>query len=169
MNIKPTVIALAFAMQVTALVTPALAHDYTVGSIMIGHPISRATPAAAPVAAGYLTLKNTGSEADTLVSGSSPIAEGFEVHESTIIDGVARMRRLDGGIVINPGETVTLKPGGSHIMFLKPKQKLVEGEKFPVTLRFSRGGEITVDFAVQGLGGAKPAASGHNDHMPKAN
>lgn len=77
------------------------------------------------------------------------------------------MRGIEGGVEIKPGETITLKSGGSHIMFLKPKQKLLEGEKFPVTLRFERGGEITVEFAVQGLGKAKPANE-HDGHTPNA-
>lgn len=158
---------LAIVAQVALASAPALAHDYTVGTIAIVHPWARATPSSAPVAGGYLTLTNTGTEPDRLVSGSSTIAEGFEIHESTIVDGVARMRRIEGGVEIKPGETITLKSGGSHIMFLKPKQRLIEGEKFPVTLLFEHGGEIAVEFAVQGLGKAKPASE-HDGHAPKA-
>lgn len=153
------------AMATTALAVsmPANAHEYTVGTIKIGHPWSRATPPAAPVAGGYITLTNTGIEPDRLVSGSSPIAQKFEIHETSVVDGVARMRPVVGGIEIAPGATVMLKSGGAHIMFIKPTKRLVEGEKLPATLTFEKAGSITVDFAIQGLG-APTQSENHNGH-----
>jgi Cd2+/Zn2+-exporting ATPase len=156
---------LALLALMAAPVTAA-AHDYMVGAIKIDHPWARATPPAPPVAGGYITLTNTGTEPDRLLSGSSDFAKTVEIHESTVIDGIARMRPLKDGIEISPGATVTLRPGGTHIMFVQPAKRLVVGEVFPVTLRFERAGLIVVAFAIQGLG-AKAAPEAHDQHGDK--
>ena len=49
------------------------AHDFKLGSLEIGHPYARATPPNAPVSGGYMTIRNTGADADRLVSGGSRI------------------------------------------------------------------------------------------------
>lgn len=148
---------------------PVSAHEYKVGSIRIVHPWSRATPPVVPVAGGYVRLINTGQEPDRLLGVSSEIAEKAEIHESTITDGVARMRPLVDGLSIKAGETVELKPGEIHIMFIKPARSLKEGDRFEASLRFERAGTVKVEFMVQGMRGplaeqqgSKP--DGHGDH-----
>src|SRR3546814_5507400 len=56
---KPLVLALTLIVATPVL---SLAHDYRVGSLAIDQPWARAMPAGAPVAGGYLTITNTGSE-----------------------------------------------------------------------------------------------------------
>jgi copper(I)-binding protein len=70
----------------------------------------------AKVAVGYMTIKNTGTEPDRLVSGVTPVAAGFMVHKMTMDNGVMKMRPLASGLEIKPGEKVELKPGSFHIM-----------------------------------------------------
>ena len=70
------------------LAVPALAQDYTAGSLKIAHPWARATPKGAPVGGGYLSITNTGTEPDRLVGGSSPIGKKFEVHQMSMDHGV---------------------------------------------------------------------------------
>src|SRR6266581_230067 len=95
---------------VFALSSGAHAYDYKVGALEIDHPWSRAVPKGATVAAGYVTIKNTGTEPDRLVSGSTPVAGKFEVHEMSMDKGVMKMRPVPAGVEIKPGETVELKP-----------------------------------------------------------
>jgi periplasmic copper chaperone A len=52
--------------------------------------------------------------------------------------------------------TFELKPGGAHLMFVDVRKPFAEGETVPVTLRFERAGEKTVQFRV-GQGAAAPA------------
>jgi periplasmic copper chaperone A len=52
----------------------AYAQAVKVGDLQIDQPWSRATPAGAKVAAGYLVITNTGSSPDRLTGGSSPAA-----------------------------------------------------------------------------------------------
>lgn len=142
----------------------AFAHDYKVGDIKIDHPWSRATPMVAPVAGGYITVTNNGGEPDRLLGGSASLAERVEIHESTTTDGVARMRPLPDGLVIEPGATVELKPGGTHLMFVKPSKQLKEGERFKATLAFEKAGKVDVEFAVQGMGNQPATRQEHEGH-----
>jgi copper(I)-binding protein len=69
------------------------------------------------------------------------------------MDGsVMRMRELDGPLEIKPGETVTLAPGGMHLMMMGLKEPLTQGERVPLTLVFEKAGKIDVDLAVEAMG-----------------
>jgi periplasmic copper chaperone A len=143
----------------------AKANDYKAGTLEIDNPWSRAVPKGATVAAGYMTIKNTGSEPDRLVGGSTPVAGKFEVHEMTMDKGVMKMRPLADGLEIKPGETVELKPSSSHIMMMGLKQPIQKGKPFKASLTFEKAGPVDVEFAVEGIG-ATPAAAAAAHSMP---
>jgi copper(I)-binding protein len=158
---------LSAALLAATLLTPlapvsAWAHGYEVGSLSIGHPWSRPTPPGAQVAAGYLTVENKGTEPDRLVSVISAIANGGEIHEMSVDEnGVMKMRPLAEGITIAPGDTVSLEPGGLHLMFTRLTQPIHEGDRFKGTLTFEKAGTIEVEFAVEGLDAGVENHSGH--------
>ncbi|WP_136617248.1 MULTISPECIES: copper chaperone PCu(A)C [Mesorhizobium] len=129
------------------------AHEFKVGDLEIGHPWSRATPAGAKVAGGYFTITNNGSAPDRLVSISSDVSEKAELHEMGVKDGVMTMRPVAGGLEIPAGGKVALAPGGYHLMFIGLKRQPKQGEKFSATLTFEKAGAVSVDFAVEGMGG----------------
>lgn len=158
--------ALAFAAVVIAGIAPGIstAHDFKVGSLELKHPWSAKAPPVAPVLGGYLTIVNTGSEPDRLVGGSTPVAERLELHESSLVDGVARMRPAKGGIEIPAGESLNLQPGGAHIMLVNPKQRPAEGEKFKATLQFEKAGQVEVEFVVQAKASTPAPAEDHTAH-----
>jgi periplasmic copper chaperone A len=135
-----------------AFTSIAFAHDYTVGSIHIEHPWSRATPKGANVAGGYLVIENKGTASDRLVGGSSEIAGRLQIHEMKMSGGTMTMRPLEGGIEIVPGQSVKFEPGGYHLMFLDLKAPPVEGKPFKGTLVFEKAGKVDVEFAVEGMG-----------------
>lgn len=156
-------IALAAAAMALAG-TAASAHDFTVGPLKIGHPWTRATPAGAKVAGGYLSIQNTGSAADRFTGGSSEIAGRVEVHEMSVKDGVMTMRPLEAGVEVKPGEKVELKPGGYHIMFLDLKRQLKQGEKVKSTLTFEKAGTVEVEFVVDAVGARSSSDAGAAAH-----
>lgn len=125
--------------------------------IAVERPWSRATPGGAKVAAGYLTIVNTGSSADRLVSVTSDISDRGEVHEMAVKDGVMTMRPIDGGVAVPAGGSVTLKPGSYHLMFQDLKHPLKQGERFDATLTFEKAGPLKATFEVQGIGATAPA------------
>jgi copper(I)-binding protein len=143
---------------------PALAHDYNVGPLHIGHPWARATPKGAP-GGGYLAITNNGSTPDRLMGGSSPAAKEFELHQMMNENGVMKMRPVEGGLEIKPGETVTLKPSGYHIMLVGLDKPLKQGERVPATLEFAKAGKVNVEFAVEGIGAMHPEAGGPMPNM----
>jgi copper(I)-binding protein len=147
-----------FTAAVGLAVGAASAGEYKAGSLEISDPWSRATPKGSSVAAGYMTIKNSGSTPDRLISGSSDVAPKFEVHEMKMEDGIAKMRPVKGGLEIKPGETVELKPGSFHIMFVGVKKPLSAGEQFKATLVFEKAGSVNVDYDVRAMG-SQPAGA----------
>ena len=60
-----------------------------------------------------------------------------------------RMQAVQGGIEVPAGGQVELKPGGYHVMLIGLTRDLTDGEKFPLTLQFEKGGEVTVEAEVR--------------------
>lgn len=148
------------------LMSPALAKDYTAGSLKIEQPWARATPKGAPVGGGYLRITNTGATSDRFVGGAVPVSSGFEIHEMAMDNGVMKMRMLPKGIEIKPGETVTLKPGGYHLMFTGLKEQLKQGGTFKGTLQFEKAGKVDVEFDVEGMAATSADGAYGHESMP---
>lgn len=163
----PKVAHPAPALKLAAATMPAQAATTKVGDLVIAVPWTRATPGGAKVAGGYLTITNTGSTPDRLIGGTFVQAGRVEVHEMSMKDGVMIMRPLTNGLDIPAGGTVTLAPGGFHMMFMDLKQPLKEGETVKGTLTFQKAGTVDVTFDVRGIGASagSPAPAGdHGDH-----
>lgn len=141
------------AVLATGLSGPAAAHDFKLDAITIAHPWARATPV--KVTAAFFTLRNDGKTTIRLVSITSPVAGRVEIHTSEMKDGVARMRKVEG-ITVPPGKSVTLKPGGFHVMLMGLKYPVRKGGKIPMTLHFAKAGHVTVRADVAGPGAMKP-------------
>lgn len=159
----------AALLAATVMAAPAFADGYTVGTLTIEGPWTRATPTGAKVAGGFMTIRNTGNESDVLVGGSSPIAGRIEIHEMSIDGGMMRMRELPKGLEIKPGQSVELKPGSYHIMFMDLKESIKAGERINGTLVFQKAGPVNVHYKVEAMGsrGSTPA-SGHSPSTGKS-
>jgi periplasmic copper chaperone A len=157
----------SLAVMVAALAsfaTTAFAHDYTLGSLSIMQPWARATPKGAQTAAGYLAVKNNGTTPDRLVSVTFSDAATAEVHEMSMDNGVMKMRPVPGGLEIKPGDTVTLQPGGFHVMFMGLKAPLEKGQMVGGTLTFEKAGTVDIEFEVAPVGSSGPEGAGHTQH-----
>lgn len=102
----------------------------------------------------YLTITDTGP-ADTLTGASTPVAAMAELHETINDNGVMKMRAV-ASLPITSGTKVTLEPGGYHLMLMDLKRPLNEGDSFPVTLSFAKGGQVTATATVEKAGAAMP-------------
>ena len=143
----------------------ASAHEYKVGSLVIEHPWSRATPKGAPVAGGYLVIRNEGAAADRLIAVESEAAKSVQIHEMTMQDGVMRMRPLANGLEAPAGGKAELTPGGNHLMFLDPVQPFEARARIKAVLVFEKAGKVPVEFMVEPMGGApKPEAEHGGGH-----
>jgi copper(I)-binding protein len=156
MKIIQTAATLLLALAATA----AAAHEYKAGAIEIDHPYARSTAAGQPNGGGYMKLVNGGGAADRLLSVSANVARSVELHEMAMDGNVMRMRQVDG-IALQSGQTVELKPGGYHVMFVGLKAPLKAGDSFPMTLKFEKAGEVKVQVKIEapgamgGMGGMK--------------
>ena len=101
-----------------------------------------------PNTGAYVTIRNTGTEPDRLVSASCECAASTELHSMSTKDGVMEMAEMKNGFVIAPGETLVLKPGGNHIMLMGLKVRPQDGSKVDVKLTFEKAGEITLAMPV---------------------
>jgi periplasmic copper chaperone A len=150
-------LAAACALALTQLAAPAArAADYNVGPIQITAPWARATPKGATAGAAYMTITNTGKTPDKVTCVSSDASAGCQIHTMTMDNGVMQMRPVEGGLEIKPGEAVTLKPGGFHMMLVNLKHPLEQGNTIKATLKFDTAGSVDVDYPIAAIGAAAP-------------
>ena len=131
---------------------PSATAAFRLGDLTVTAPWTRATPGGAKIAGGYLKISNSGSAPDRFIGATTELADHAEIHEMSMSDGVMKMRPLPNGLEIRPGETVELKSGGYHLMFMDLKQPLKAGESFKAKLQFEKAGSLEVTFAVNALG-----------------
>ncbi|MEO7151771.1 MAG: copper chaperone PCu(A)C [Burkholderiaceae bacterium] len=157
------ILAAALVVAAAALVAPsATAHAFKLGPISIGHPYARPTAPGQPIGGAYLSLVTAGGP-ERLVSATTPAAAAVELHSMSMDGNVMRMREL-AAIDLVPGQTVTLEPGGVHLMLTGLKAPLKAGQKFPLTLSFERAGSVVVTVNVEADSAAAPAAHDHTKH-----
>lgn len=120
----------------------------TVGTLSLSGAFTRATLPAAKVGGGYVSITNNGTEGDRLVSAASASAAKVGIHEMKMEGDQMKMGEKEGGVEIPAGQTVSLAPGGLHIMFMGLKAPFVEGETVPVTLTFEKAGPVEIELVV---------------------
>jgi len=91
----------------------------------------------------YFTIENNSSSADTLFEVTSDIAEKVEIHETYSEGDMMGMREV-GMIVIEGGESFKLKPGAHHIMLMKLKSDIKNGDEVEFTLYFKQAGGMQI-------------------------
>ena len=154
MKLLPLVLAMA--------AFSANAHEYQAGTLKIGHPWARMTAPGQPSGGAFLKLNNTGTAADRLLGGSTPLADHIELHSMSMEGNVMKMREVNA-IDVPPGQTVELKPGAWHMMLIGLKVPLKAGDKVPMTLKFEKAGEVKVELKIEEVapGAAASGAAGH--------
>ncbi|OZI72069.1 copper chaperone PCu(A)C [Bordetella genomosp. 12] len=161
MTLRKFVFAATLALTTGAT---AMAADYKVGQIEVDDLWVRASAPGQENGAGYLEIENDGKVADRLLAVTSPAAERVELHTVKNENGMARMREVDGGIVVPADGKVELKPGGYHVMFLKLKSPFAEGGTVPAILKFEKAGEVGVNFKIKAVSHNPGMDHGHMKH-----
>ena len=124
--------------------------------IQISDAWARETVAGQIGTAGYVTIANRGTGDDRLIGIFAQAPITAMLHETSTSGGVSSMRPLANGVAIPAGGTISLKPGGAHVMISSLTSPLNQGDSLKLTLRFERSGWKPVDFkvasAMAGLG-----------------
>jgi len=129
-------------MKVNVLVITAMAamaaQSAWAANLSVTDAWARATMPGQKVSGAYMQLQ---SDADArLVSASSPAVPRVEVHEMKMDGDVMRMREVKS-IELPKGKTVSLEPGGYHIMLMNLTKPIAAGEVIPLTLVVESGGK----------------------------
>ncbi|MBI5963775.1 MAG: copper chaperone PCu(A)C [Chloroflexi bacterium] len=101
--------------------------------------------------AAYMNIKNTGTEADTLLKATCDAAMMVQVMETKMENDVMSMGEIPG-IDLPAGGTVELKPGGYHVMLMDLMMEIKDGTTISVTLEFAKAGKVVVEVPVKAPG-----------------
>jgi len=91
----------------------------------------------------YFVIENQSEKADTLFQVDSDLAEKVEIHETYSEGDMMGMRKVDF-VVIGGKSLFELKPGAHHIMLMKLKKNINDGDKGEFVLHFKQAGEIKI-------------------------
>lgn len=108
-------------------------------------------------AGGYFMAHGTSAN-DALVAVTSPKAERIELHSMTNENGVMKMRKEES-LALPAKGTLTLAPGGSHLMLFGLAPDVKPGGKLPLTFRFKSGATVTLDAEARAASAAAPKAA----------
>jgi copper(I)-binding protein len=125
-----------------AFASPALAHSYKLGSILIGH--AWALPSQTGEAQVFFPLVNNGAEADELVAARTPAASMVELRTNNRYDDPPL-----GSLKLDPGKPIPMRPTARHLRLIGLAKPLASGDRFPLILDFLNGGEIEIEVMVQ--------------------
>jgi copper(I)-binding protein len=120
-----------------------------VGPIVVEDAWARPLPQVAESGEFYMVVRNGGSESDRLLGGRSPACGMIALWERyRTPQGAISMREV-GPIEIRPGQRLELRVTGFHLMCMDKKQDFKSGVQFPLTLKFQKSGEITVQVTIR--------------------
>lgn len=108
----------------------------------VTHAWARTTPPGVDRTALYATIENRGDREDRLVGVSSPDAGRAELHEVVQREGMMVMQPVAGGLLIPAGSKVMLKPGSYHVMVMKLRRPIAEGDRIAFTFTFEHAGVV---------------------------
>lgn len=109
--------------------------------VVVDHGWTTLTTEAGDTTAGYFRVHNVGATPDTLLSTSCPIA-----HHTVLLDGSGKKL---GGIVIKPGETLTMAPGGMHLMLTRNRYRFYAHGMIPCSVDFLDAGKLILYLHVE--------------------
>ena len=112
--------------------------------------VIRETIPGTTISSAYLTLRNADEKTLTLSTVTSTISDRIEIHDHLLEDGMMKMRQRDA-IVIPANSTVTLQPGGLHLMVFNLIEPLTVHDQVTFTLHFLGGKALDVTMPVISL------------------
>lgn len=146
MKMKMKNLFIAFVVA-TLLPFTAAAHNHA--NLEFAHSWIKQPIPGMKMTGGFITITNKGTKDEQFIAAHSDIAKKVELHTMVMVDGVMKMRAVDGGWTISAGETKVLKPGSDHIMFIGLQQHLKEGDMIILKLEFEHAGMVERGFKVR--------------------
>ncbi len=138
----------ALLLSAITLAPLAVAEHHKSNDLMIHNPYVRATPPHSQTSAAFMHIMNTSAKERVLVSATTFVADRVELHTNIKEAEIMKMRQVDS-FEIPANGSVSLKPGGLHIMLFDLKKSLKEGDSVKISLTFANGQEKTIDAPVK--------------------
>lgn len=111
----------------------------------------REVPPGIETTALYMKISNNSSENEKLLSIESELADNAEIHETSVNkDGISRMRQIQT-VEIPASGSVSMKPGGIHVMLIGLKDRIENGQDIKVVLKFQNTGTREITAKVKGF------------------
>ena len=98
----------------------------------------------------YLQIENRGSADVTILSAFTSAANLVEFHQTIVENDIARMEPVDA-LVIPAGESLSLRPGGMHIMLQQLTADLIPGTNISLHLRAESGQVFAVEVPIMDM------------------
>lgn len=131
----------------TAVILLAVSHITIAQTISVEDAQIRQPMPGRTVTAGYLTLHNHSETEQKLIAVSSSAFTRAELHQHSHKDGMMRMEQVDA-IAVPANGSVSLQPGGLHLMLFEPLTELAVGQKVSLTLEFAAAEQLSVEVPV---------------------
>jgi periplasmic copper chaperone A len=123
--------------------SPAGAHEYELGALIVEHPWVRAPADGEDKAYFYAFIHNNGDSPDRLIGITAEKFGNIEFHPDARIEDKAT------GIVIPPKQSTTLAPGGAYVLLSGFKKHIEVGWGLEMTLIFEKAGKVVIDAAIE--------------------
>lgn len=147
-----------FTLLITLFTTFSLCAE---NIVTVSNAHIRETIPGTTISSAYLTLHNPYAKALTLSKVTSKVSDRIEIHDHILEEGMMKMRQRDA-IVIPANSTVTLQPGGLHLMVFNLTKPLTVDHNVLFTLHFLEGQILEVTVPVTSLKQVKPNSHKHH-------
>lgn len=152
------------ASVTVALLLPiaALAHNHS--SLEFAHSWIKQPIPGMKMTGGFITITNNGAEDEQFIAAHSDLSKKVELHTMVMVDGIMKMRAVEGGWTIPAGQSKVLKSGSDHIMFIGLQKGIKDGDMVTLELEFEHAGRVERTFKVR-----MPEANSDNMTMQHSN
>ncbi len=108
----------------------------------------RATPDSGSTTAAYIRFVNGTADTVWVSRFSSDDANRVELHQSSDIAGEMHMTMHDS-LAVAPNHTITMRPGGYHLMLIGVTHALVPGTMVRIVMHLSNGAVVSTSARVK--------------------
>jgi len=131
--------------------------------LMVHNAWIRPAPPGAKVLAAYMIIMNGSAEHRALTMVSCSLFDKVEIHRTEMHEGMMKMTPQDR-LTIPAGGSVTLEPGGYHLMLISPKSVPKEREEVDMELHFDNGQTLHLKVPIRPGGDKGGMMEEHGHH-----
>lgn len=149
--VLPAALLCAASAGVSASDAPATATAADTGATCAPRVVDgwlRAPPMPMPMMAGFARIENPCAGAVSVTAARSDAFASVELHETQVVDGVSRMREVSA-LAVDAAAEAVLRPGGLHLMLMRPVSPLAAGDVARVEFTLADGRSFGADFEVR--------------------